>query len=96
MSDPAVGSVTPNAWSRSFPVAISGRYRRFCSSEPCRRIVPMTYICAWHAPELQPDALISSRMTLAAVIPRPAPPYSSGMSAASHPASVNAWTKSSG
>ena len=25
------------------------------------------YICAWQAPELPPDALISSRITLAAV-----------------------------
>ena len=45
----------------------------------------MMYICAWHAPELQPEALISSRMTLAAVSPSPAPPYSSGTSAASQP-----------
>jgi hypothetical protein len=54
------------------------------------------YICAWQAPELQPLALISSRMTLAAVSPRPAPPYSSGMSAASHPSRVSADTNSSG
>ena len=43
------------------------------------------YICAWQAPELPPEALISSRMTLAAVSPRPAPPYSSGIRAASQP-----------
>ena len=54
------------------------------------------YICAWQAPELQPDALISSRIALAAVSERPAPPYSSGMSAASQPFSVSAWTNASG
>ena len=43
------------------------------------------YICAWQAPELPPEALISSRITLAAVMPSPAPPYSSGISAASQP-----------
>ena len=35
------------------------------------------YICAWQAPALPPTALISSRITHAAVRPRPAPPYSS-------------------
>ena len=50
----------------------------------------MMYICAWQAPELQPDALISSRIALAAVNERPAPPYSSGISAASQPFSVSA------
>ena len=34
VSDPAVGSVTPKACSRSSPEAIFGRYRCFCSSEP--------------------------------------------------------------
>ena len=50
----------------------------------------MMYICAWQAPELQPAALISSRITLAAVSDRPAPPNSSGISAASQPCSVSA------
>ena len=54
------------------------------------------YICAWQAPELQPAALISSRIALAAVSPSPPPPYSSGTSAASQPASVRAATNSSG
>ena len=56
----------------------------------------MMYIWAWQAPELQPAALISSRITLAAVIESPAPPYSSGISAASQPFSVSAATNSSG
>ena len=96
VSEPTVGSVTPNAWSLSSPEAIFGRYSCFCASEPCRRIVPMMYIWAWQAPELQPEALISSRITLAAVSERPAPPYSSGISAASQPCSVRAATNSSG
>ena len=56
----------------------------------------MMYIWAWQAPALPPAALISSRITLAAVRLRPAPPYSSGMSAASQPFSVSARTNSSG
>src|SRR5687768_5609403 len=58
--------------------------------------VPMTYICAWHAAALPPWRWISSRMTLASAIPRPLPPNSSGMSAASQPALVSASTKSVG
>jgi itaconyl-CoA hydratase len=46
------------------------------------------YICAWHAAALQPEALTSSRMTLAAARPSPAPPCSSGISAASQPSSA--------
>ena len=54
------------------------------------------YIWAWQAPELPPWRLISSRMMLAWPTPRPAPPYASGMSAASQPASDRAVTKASG
>ena len=45
----------------------------------------MMYICAWQAPELAPERLISSRMTDASVSVSPPPPYSSGISAASQP-----------
>ena len=38
----------------------------------------MMYICAWQAPELAPDRLISSRITDASVTPSPPPPYSVG------------------
>ena len=55
-------------------MATSGRYLRFCSSEPWRSTVPITYICAWQAAPLQPDACTSSRMAAAADRPRPAPP----------------------
>ena len=81
VSEPVVGSVTPKACRRSSPLAILGRNFFFCSGEPCRRTVPMVYICAWHAAALQPLACIVSRMTAPARIGRPAPPYSSGISA---------------
>jgi hypothetical protein len=82
VSVPDVGSVTPNACSRSSPEAILGRYRRFCSSEPCRSTVPMMYICAWQAAPLQPARWISSRIAAPAETPSPEPPYSSGISTA--------------
>jgi hypothetical protein len=56
----------------------------------------MLYIWPCTAAALAPQRLISSMMTLAAVRPRPEPPYSSGIIAASQPASSNAATKSSG
>jgi hypothetical protein len=40
-SDPASGSVMPNAWSRSSPAASGGSQRRFCSSLPCLASAPM-------------------------------------------------------
>ena len=55
VSEPAVGSVTPNACSRSSPDAIFGRYAAFCSSLPCRSSAPMVYIWAWHAAALPPE-----------------------------------------
>ena len=56
----------------------------------------MMYIWAWQAPPLAPDRLISSMITEACEMPRPAPPYSAGISAASQPASVSAATNSCG
>ena len=41
----------------------------------------MMYIWAWQAAALQPARWISSRMAPAAESGRPAPPYSSGISA---------------
>ena len=96
VSEPASGSVTAKACSRSSPDAIPGRKRRFCSSEPCRSTVPIVYICAWQAAELAPERLISSRMTLASRMPSPIPPYSSGIRHARYPASVSASTNSCG
>ena len=56
----------------------------------------MLYIWPWQAPELPPERLISSMITEASDKPRPDPPYSSGIMAASQPALVNASTKASG
>lgn len=56
----------------------------------------MMYIWAWQAAELPPLWLISSRMMLASEMLRPAPPYSSGISAASQPASVSVCTNAVG
>ena len=56
----------------------------------------MLYIWPWQAPELPPLRLISSITTLASVRPRPEPPYSAGIIAASQPAFVSASTKASG
>ncbi len=56
----------------------------------------MLYIWPWQAPELPPERLISSMMIDASVSPRPEPPYSCGISAASQPAFVSASTNASG
>ena len=56
----------------------------------------MTYIWAWQAAAFPPEALISSRITPAADSASPEPPYSSGIRAASQPASVSAWTNAVG
>ncbi|MCY1292490.1 hypothetical protein D9M68_544470 [compost metagenome] len=96
VSVPVVGSVTPIDCRRHSPEAILGRYFSFCAWEPWRNSVPMLYIWPWQAPELPPLRLISSMMTEASVRPRPEPPYSCGISAASQPAAVSALTKASG
>ena len=57
VSVPVVGSVTAIDCSRSSPLAMSGRYCRFCSSEPWRSSVPMLYIWPWQAPALPPRAV---------------------------------------
>ncbi len=56
----------------------------------------MLYIWPWHAPELPPERLISSMITDASASVSPEPPYCSGISAASQPASVSALTNASG
>ena len=96
VSVPVVGSVTAMDCKRNSPEAILGRYSRFCASEPWRNRVPMLYIWPWQAPELPPARLISSMITEASARPRPDPPYSSGIRAASQPALVSASTNSSG
>ena len=67
VSVPVVGSVTANDCSRSSPDAILREIALLLLGDPCRSSVPMMYICAWHAPELAPERLISSRITDASV-----------------------------
>ena len=56
----------------------------------------MLYIWPWQAPELPPERLISSMITVDSDSPSPEPPYSCGIIAASQPAFVSASTKASG
>jgi hypothetical protein len=56
----------------------------------------MMYIWAWPWLAVQPDALISSRITAAARKGRPVPPYSSGISAERKPPSVSSLMNSVG
>ena len=56
----------------------------------------IVYICAWQCTALPPFWLISCRIRQASSSGNPAPPYSSGISAASQPALAIASTKASG
>jgi hypothetical protein len=96
VSVPVPGSVTAIDCRRSWPLAMPGSQRCFCASEPWRSSVPMLYIWPWQAPALPPERLISSMITVASARPRPEPPYSCGIIAASQPASVSAATNASG
>ena len=86
VSVPAVGSVTANDCSRSSPVAIFGRYLRFCSADPCRSTrahvvhLPMARarVAARAVDLLHDHRRFGER--------EPEPPYSSGISAESQPA----------
>ncbi len=87
VSVPASGSVTPKA-TCSRPEATSGRYRARISSDAWRTTGFMPKMDRWMAlaPFMAaPDAATSSRMTEASVMPRPAPPYCSGMATAIQP-----------
>ena len=75
VSEPASGSVTANAWSRSSPRAIGGSQRRLSPSLAWWRIVPMTYIWAWTGPAFPPERFTSSRITDASASDNPPPPY---------------------
>ncbi len=96
VSRPASGSVTANAWSRTSPEAMAGRYRRFCSSLAWRTRAPIMYTWAWQGWALPPDRFTSSRTNPASRTPSPPPPYSRGIMIDSQPASVIARTNSSG
>ena len=92
VSVPASGSVTPKATCRS-PAAAAGRYVRFMASLPCftTGFSPKMVRCKALAPFIPaPLAATSPSTRAASVIPRPPPPYSSGMAIPSHPPSAKA------
>jgi hypothetical protein len=78
-SEPASGSVRPNAASRR-PEQRSGSQRSFCARDPKRKIgiVPSD---AWAATVIATDESTRASSSIASVYPRvspPAPPHSSG------------------
>ena len=90
VSVPASGSVTPNAtWSS--PAAARGRNVSFKRSFPnfTTGFSPKTVRCTAEQPFMAaPLAAISWSITAASEIPRPPPPYSSGMARPSQPPSA--------
>ena len=87
VSSPAPGSVTPKQTCRS-PLTIRGRVAAFSSSEPCLTTGCMPKIDRWIAlaPFIAaPERATSSSSSDASVMPRPWPPYSSGMVMPSQP-----------
>ena len=73
--------------------------RLFCSSVPntTTGLSPKMFMCSAEAPDKPaPDCAIACIISAASVMPRPEPPYSSGMAMPSQPASANALWKSCG
>ena len=73
--------------------------RVHCSSVPntTTGLSPNTFMCTAEAPDMPaPDSAIVRIMIAASVMPRPEPPYSSGMQMPSQPASASARWKSAG
>jgi hypothetical protein len=90
VSLPASGSVTPKATCRS-PLATRGRYRSRISSEPCSTTGCIPKIDRWTAEQpfmAAPEAATSSRTTDASLMPRPPPPYRSGIAMPTQPPSA--------
>ena len=72
------------------PSTIGGSMRRRCSSVPntTTGLSPNTFMWTADAPDMPaPDSEIVRIMIAASVMPRPEPPYSSGMQMPSQPAS---------
>ena len=90
VSVPASGSVTPNATCRS-PAAARGRNVSLSRSVPnfTTGLSPKMVRCRAEQPFIAaPLRAISCSMTAASVMPRPPPPYSSGMARPSQPPSA--------
>jgi hypothetical protein len=92
------GSVTPKQ-ALSLPSISGGSQRRFCSALPktttgCR---PKMFMCTADAPDRPaPVAEMVCIIKAASLMPRPAPPYSSGIAMPSQPESASARWKSCG
>ena len=88
VSVPASGSVTPKATCRS-PAAARGRKVRFSRSLPnfTTGFSPNMVRCSADEPFMAaPDAATRLSTRAASVMPRPPPPYSSGMAMPTQPA----------
>ena len=73
--------------------------RLLCSSVPntTTGLRPKMLMCIAEAPDMPaPDSAIACIMIAASVMPRPEPPYSSGMQMPSQPSSASASWKSCG
>ena len=73
--------------------------RFFCASVPksTTGFNPKMFRCTAEAPDMPaPDSLIACIMIAASVMPRPEPPYSSGMQMPSQPSRASAWWSSCG
>ena len=92
MSRPTLGSVTAKQ-DFSLPAISGGRKRRFCSSVPntTTGFRPKMFMCTAEAPCMPaPDSAIACIISAASVMPRPEPPYSSGMAMPSQPSAASA------
>ncbi len=98
-SEPALGSVSPNAASR-LPDAMSGRKRFFCSSVPYRRIGNVPSAVPANASAMPAHTLESSSVTMHMfVMPYPLshrPSYSTGISTRNRSTFASSWTMSHG
>ena len=92
VSSPAFGSVTAKQ-TRFSPRMSGGSMRAFCSPVPATTtgLRPKMLRCTADAPlKAAPDSAMACIITDASVMPRPAPPYSSGIAMPSQPPSTTA------
>ena len=96
-SEPASGSVSPNAASRR-PDARSGSQRSFCSSLPKRKIgIVPSDVCAATVIATDESTRVSSSTAIAyETVSPPAPPYCSGIGMPISPSSAISATSSTG
>ena len=96
-SDPAPGSVRPNAASLR-PDARSGSHCRFCSSFPNSRIgIVPSEVCAASVIATDESIRVSSSTAIAyESVSAPAPPYSSGTGIPISPSAASSATRSYG